>query len=69
VCIASPFSVLVCDLLQRVGHQLLNALDGRGLSPECTLPEGYLRHNLAEHCLEDCLLADTYPGVRQVEGL
>ena len=39
-----PFSGLVCNLPLR---------GGLGLSPECTLPEEYLGHNLGEHCLED----------------
>ena len=38
-----PFRRLVCDLLLR---------GGRGLSPDCALPEEYLGHNLDEHCLE-----------------
>ena len=49
------FGWLVCDLLLR---------GGRGLSPECALPEEYLGHNLDEHSLEQtevvwCL---AYPG-------
>jgi len=39
-----PFSGLVCNLLLK---------DGRGLLPECALPERYLGHNLEEHCFED----------------
>jgi len=39
-----PFIGLVCDLLLR---------GGRGLSPECTLPEECLGHDLSEPCVED----------------
>jgi len=38
-----PFSGLVCDRL---------LWGGRGLSPQCTLTEEYLGHDLDEHCLE-----------------
>jgi len=49
----SPFSGLVCDLLLRVCQCQCDLLlrDARGVSPECTLPQEYLRHNLDEHCL------------------
>ena len=38
------FSGFVCNLLLR---------GGRGLSPDCALPEEHLSHNLNEHWLED----------------
>jgi len=59
-----PLSGLVCDLLLRGGW---------GLSPECALPEEYLRHNLDEQCSENtrvpylpwcpnCLASDVWGG-------
>ena len=56
-----PFSGLVCNLL---------LWGGRGLSPECALPEEYLGHNLDEHCLKDTgvVWCRTYPGTQWRRG-